>query len=133
MKRLILASTDNYQNLLEYISRRFDCNGPRYRGGPWPGYNPAKVNEAEFADNLRCKYTECEIVGDHLEIVWLTQEPFTDEEVQDLVREIERSVDFIYEQYMDGEEEDLPYPHIDVKIQCRDGSAYGRYDFSFGG
>lgn len=134
MKRMILASTnDAYANMLDYISSRFYVAGPRWRGDSYPEFDPFEVNESEFPDNLRAKFYDCEVVDNHIEITYITQEPFTDDEVQELVREIERCVDYLYDYYVESGDEVLDYPRVDVTIEARDGAKYGHYEFSFGG
>lgn len=135
MKRVIKASTsDAYQLMLEYISRRFRVNGPEYRGARMPDFHKYSVNESEFGDGLRVKYYECEINGNELDIQWITQEPFIDAEVQALIREIERCVDELYDDFCKNyAEEWLTYPKVNVEVISRDGEDRGYYKTSFGG
>lgn len=132
MKRIIKASTDQYMDLLYYIADRFSVNSPAYRGARRPEYNPAQVNPTEYGDNLRPKYYECNVEGQGLELLYITQEEFNTAEVQELVREIERCIDYLYDRYCEDVGEELMYPSVDITIECRDGEEYGHYIVSLG-
>lgn len=133
MKRVIKASTaGDYQDLLKFISDRFSVNSPEYRGARQPEYNPGQVNPTEFADELRPKYYECEVDGEGLRLLYITQEPFSQVEVQELIREIERCIDYLYDKYCEEVGEELMYPSVDITVECRDGAEYGYYIASLG-
>ena len=120
-----------YRDLLWYVADRFRVNGPKSRGARQPEFNPTAVNESEFGDNLRVKSYDCEVIGDGIFITWVTQEPFIDAEAPALVKEIERCVDCLYDDFCDDRGVSIPYPTVDVDISSRDGYNYGHYVASF--
>ena len=133
MKRVIKASAaDAYQDLLYYIADRFSVNSPEYRGARQPEYSPGQVNPTEYGDNLRPKYYECNVEGQRLELLYITQEEFNTAEAQELVREIERCIDYLYDKFCEDVGEELMYPSVDITIECRDGEEYGHYIVSLG-
>ena len=133
MKRIIkAASADKYQDLLHFLADRFSVNSPAYRGARQPEYNPAQINPTEYADELRPKRYECKVEGQGLQILYITQEEFNQTQAKELVREIERWVDFLYDKYCEDVGEELLYPNVDSTVECRDGKEYGYYIASLG-
>lgn len=127
------ASTneDAYYSMLNFIADRFNVNGPSHRGAPQPRFNPARVNESAYADNMRFKQFDCEVKGDEIHIWYLTQEPFTDAEAKDCAREIERCIDFLYDKYCEEVEESVDPPYVYLIIESRDGRDYGYYETAY--
>ena len=66
---------------------------PERRGAPYPKYDPAKINESMFADELRCKYYQFnfrqgrEGDDDELTVRWTSQNWA---ETDTFVREVRR-------------------------------------------
>lgn len=66
---------------------------PDHRGAPYPKYDPAKINEAMFADELRCKSYQFDFRqgskggGDELTVRWTSQGW---DETDTFVREVRR-------------------------------------------
>lgn len=124
MKRVV-ASSRISPNLLTFLSSNLKVNGPVYRGARMPKFNPAQINESEFSDNLRMKCFECNILGNSLEIDWTTQEPFTSIEAKELVDEIERAVEYLYQRWLDVSMSISSMPKVIVNVQDRyDSSSY---------
>lgn len=122
MKRVV-ASSRISPNLLTFLSSNLEVNGPVYRGARMPKFNPAQINESEFSDNLRMKRFKCNILGNSLEIDWTTQEPFTSSEAKELVDEIERAVEYLYQRWLDVSISSMP--KVIVNVQDRyDSSSY---------
>lgn len=133
MKRVIKASAaDAYQDLLHYIADRFSVNSPAYRGAGQPEFDPGQVNPSEYDDGLRPKYYDCTVEGQGLELLYITQEEFDDEDARELVREIERWIDYLYDKYCEEVGEKLMYPSVDITIECRSGEEFGYYTASLG-
>lgn len=118
MKRVV-ASSRISPNLLTFLSSNLEVNGPLYRGARMPKFNPAQINESEFSDNLRMKSFTCSIFGDSLEIDWTTQEPFTPSEAKELVAEIERAVEYLYQRWLDVSMSISSMPKVIVNVQDR--------------
>lgn len=127
MKKVI-ASSRIQPDLLTFLSSELKVNGPMYRGARMPEFNPAQINESEFNDNLRMKSFKCSIFGDNLEIDWTTQEPFTPSEARELVDEIERAVEYLYQKWLDVSVSISNMPKVTVNVQDRcDSSSYSTY------
>lgn len=125
------ANEDAYYTMLNFIADRFDVNGPLYRGAPQPIFDPAKVNESFYADNMRCKQFDCEVKDDELHIWYLTQEPFTQTEALECDREIQRCIDYLYDKFCEKTEESVDAPYVYLTIECRDGRKYGYYETAY--
>ena len=133
MKRIIkAASADKYQDLLYFLANKFSVNSPDYRGARQPEYNRYQVNASEYADELRPYYYECKVEGQGLQVLYITQEECNQTQARELVREIERWVDCLYDAYCKDIGEELLYPNVDITVECRYGQEYGYYIASLG-
>ncbi len=74
----ILTSYDDGYQLYEEVRSKFCINGPQYRGARMPDPVSRCINEASFADELRCKNCDIDAFPNEdgeIEIVigWTTQ------------------------------------------------------------
>ena len=73
-------------------------NGPQYRGAPQPAFDPGKVNESRFADELRPKwwnfsFIECnDTIDDTVVVEWKSQEWSYD--IDSLIDELTRCLKY---------------------------------------
>lgn len=59
----------------EHGSIKIDVAGPKWRGAPYPKFNPKKINESRFEDDLRAKECSIELNSSKRSgsVFWLSQ------------------------------------------------------------
>lgn len=95
-------------------------NGPKYRGGRMPQFNPFAINEMKFPDNMRPKHFYADIVDDNIQFTYYTQEPFTPEDTKDFITEVTR----FFKGIAEFEDYGKPFKVL-LNVQARDGKEYG--------
>ena len=83
----------------EFYRKFKGANCPVYRGAKMPPFDPAKINESKFADELRYKEFSCDFYEgestedgkdvDHIELKWKTQD-WNDDGIDGFVAEVKR-------------------------------------------
>lgn len=91
-------------------------NGPEYRGAPAPEFNPFMINESTFGDNLRFKEYEINFIDDDtIDMVWVTQRPFEENDLIPFYEEVSRCI-----------HTEIGYTGIiEISVIARDGEEYG--------
>lgn len=69
-------------------------NCPVCRGAEHPAFDPLKINESRFPDGMRFKEVNWLPGNDenHIRLDWLTQEPYTESDVDLFIEEVSRAV-----------------------------------------
>lgn len=111
---------DQEEITLDELVDSIKISGPAYRGAKMPEFNPNAINISEIPDNMRLKEYDKEVDGDTVKLYWVTQEPFTKEDVQVFLKEIKRA-------FSNAVEANRFKSSFIVKLSviCRDGRAYG--------
>lgn len=102
-------------------------NGPAYRGAKMPAFNKLAINESKIPDNMRLKHYQVDILDENsIQLYWQTQEPFTTEDAEKALEEIERAIKAIVKA-----NEYTERLSVHVTFECRDGADEGYEDFTF--
>lgn len=114
-------------NSLYDFEKLIKVNGPAYRGAKMPAVVDVAINESNIPDNMRLKHYRVDILDENsIQIYWQTQEPFTTDDAEKALEEIERAVNAIIKANDYTER-----VNVFVTFECRDGADEGYEDFTF--
>lgn len=111
---------DQEEITLEELVDSIKISGPAYRGARMPEFNPNAINISEIPDNMRLKEYDKEVDGDTVKLYWVTQEPFTKEDVQVFLKEIKRA----FSNAVETNKFKSPFT-VKLSVICRDGREKG--------
>lgn len=95
MDESLNEATDDYsEEDLKMFASMIRVNSPRFRGDPYPPFAETKINESNIPDTMRFKNWDIDVIDkDTLQLKWVTQEDFTDEESEIFIKEIRRAIE----------------------------------------
>ena len=94
--------------------------GPSHRGAPYPVFNKYAINERSMPDNMRGKSITQYMSNNAINIEWITQEPFDEDDAEVAADEILRAISTC----VTFNKINTPVDVV-IEFECRDGEEYG--------